>query len=54
MNCTDNNVASSIKNLLQIKDILLLDVFFNPLQKYFVKYKVFTPKEKVIKLLMLT
>ena len=38
----------------KIKDILLLDVFFNPLQKYFVKYKVFTPKEKVIKLLMLT
>ena len=37
----------------RIKDILLLDVFFNPLQKYFIKYQVFTPKEKVIKLLML-
>lgn len=33
----------------KIKDILLLDVFFNPLQKYFIKYMVFTPKEKIIK-----
>ena len=38
----------------RIKDILLLDVFFNPLQKYFIKYMVFTPKEKIIKRLMLT
>ena len=37
----------------KIKDILLLDVFFNPLQKYFIKYMVFTPKEKIIKRLMI-
>ncbi len=37
----------------KIKDILLLDVFFNPLQKYFIKYMVFTPKEKILKRLML-
>ena len=36
----------------RIKDILLLDVFFNPLQKYFIKYMVFTPKEKIIKRLI--
>ena len=36
----------------RIKDILLLNVFFNPLQKYFIKYMVFTPKEKIIKRLM--
>lgn len=36
----------------RIKDILLLKVFFNPLQKYYIKYKVFTPKEKIIKILM--
>lgn len=36
----------------RIKDILLLDVFFNPLQKYFIKYMVFTPKEKIIRRLM--
>ncbi len=36
----------------RIKEILLLDVFFNPLQKYFIKYQVFTPKEKIIRLLM--
>ena len=36
----------------RIKDILLLNVFFNPLQKYFIKTMVFTPKEKVIKKLM--
>jgi len=36
----------------RIRDILLLDTFFNPLQKYFIKYMVFTPKEKVIKTLM--
>lgn len=38
----------------RIKDILLLDVFFNPIQKYFIRYKVFTPKEKVMKILMRT
>lgn len=37
----------------RIKDILLLDVFFNPIQKYFIKYKVFTPKEKILKKIML-
>lgn len=36
----------------KIKDILLLNVFFNPLQKYFIKYMVFTPKEKILKRLM--
>lgn len=38
----------------KIKDILLLDTFFNPLQKYFIKYMVFTPKEKILRRLMLT
>ena len=33
-------------------DILLLDVFFNPIQKYFIKYMVFTPKDKILKRLM--
>lgn len=37
----------------KIKDILLLKVFLNPLQKYFIKYMVFTPKDKIIKRLML-
>lgn len=37
----------------KIKDILLLNVFFNPLQKYFIKYMVFTPKEKILRILML-
>lgn len=37
----------------RIKDILLLDTFFNPLQKYFIKYMVFTPKDKIIKRLMI-
>lgn len=37
----------------RIKDILLLNVFFNPLQKYFIKYMVFTPKDKILKRLML-
>lgn len=37
----------------KIKDILLLDVFFNPLQKYFIKTMVFTPKDKILKRLML-
>ena len=38
----------------KIKDILLLDAFFDPLQKYFIKTMVFTPKEKIIKRLMHT
>ena len=37
----------------KIRDILLLNTFFNPLQKYFIKYMVFTPKEKILKRLML-
>lgn len=37
----------------RIKDILLLDAFFNPLQKYFIKCMVFTPKDKILKKLML-
>lgn len=37
----------------RIKDILLLNTFFNPLQKYFIKYMVFTPKEKILKRLMI-
>ena len=37
----------------KIKDILLLNVFFNPFQKYFIKTMVFTPKEKIIKRLMI-
>ena len=36
----------------RIKDILLLNVFFNPLQKYFIKTMVFTPKEKILKRLL--
>ena len=36
----------------RIKDILLLDTFFNPIQKYCIKYMVFTPKEKILKKLM--
>lgn len=35
-----------------IKDIFLLDVFFNPLQKYFIKTMVFTPKSKIINRLL--
>ena len=37
----------------KIKDILLLDTFFNPLQKYFIKYTTFTPKEKILKRLIM-
>lgn len=37
----------------RIKDILLLDTFFNPLQKYCIKYMMFTPKDKIIKRLMI-
>ena len=36
----------------RIKDILLLNVFFNPIQKYFIKYMVYTPKEKILKRLV--
>ena len=36
----------------KIKNILLLDIFFNPIQKYIIKYSVFTPKEEIIKRLM--
>jgi len=36
----------------RIKDFLLLDAFFNPLQKYVIKYMVYTPRDKVIKRLM--
>lgn len=36
----------------KIKNILLLDTFFNPIQKYFIKYMVFTPKEKILKRLL--
>lgn len=36
----------------KIKDILLLDTFFNPIQKYFIKYMVFTPKEKILNRLL--
>lgn len=36
----------------KIKDILLLNVFFNLIQKYCIKYMVFTPKDKIIKRLM--
>ncbi len=39
--------------IFKIKDILLLDVFFNPIQKYFIKYMVFTTKEKILKRLMI-
>lgn len=37
----------------KLKDIFLIDTFFNPIQKYFIKYKVFTPKEEIIKLLLM-
>ena len=37
----------------KISNILLLDTFFNPIQKYFIKYKVFTPKEKIMKIICL-
>ncbi len=36
----------------RIKDILLLNVFFNPVQKYFIKYMVYTPKKKILRRLM--
>jgi len=37
----------------KLKDIFLVDAFFNPIQKYFIKYKVFTPKENIIKSLLI-
>lgn len=37
----------------KINEILLLNVFFNSIQKYFIKTMVFTPKNKIIKRLML-
>lgn len=37
----------------RIKDILLLNTFFNPIQKYFIKYKEFTKKEDILKILLL-
>lgn len=36
----------------KIKDIFLLDTFFNPIQKYIIKTSVFTPKEHIIKRLL--
>lgn len=36
----------------KIKNILLLNAFFNPIQKYFIKYMVYTPKDKILKRLM--
>ena len=38
----------------RIKDIFLLNTFFNLLQKCFIKYMVFTPKDKIIKILLKT
>lgn len=37
----------------KIKDILILDTFFNPLQKLCIKSMVFTPKEKILRRLMI-
>ena len=39
--------------VFKLKDIFLIDTFFNPVQKYFIKVKVFTPKEEIIRLLLL-
>lgn len=36
----------------KMKEMFLIDTFFNPIQKYFIKYKVFTPKEEIMKLLL--
>ena len=38
----------------RIKDILLLDAFFNIVQKFILKIMVYTPKETMIKLLLIT
>lgn len=40
--------------IFRVRDILILDTFFNPIQKYFIRYMVFTPKEKIMKRLMIT
>ena len=48
------DILSHVGVKFRIKDILLLDTFFNSLQKYFIKYMVFTPKDKIIKRLMIT
>lgn len=37
----------------RIKNIFLLDTFFNLIQKYIIKISVFTPKEKILKRLLL-
>lgn len=37
----------------KIRKIFLLDTFFNPIQKYFIKCQVFTPKEKIMKKLIM-
>lgn len=37
----------------RIREILILDTFFNPLQKYVIKYGVFTPKDKIMKRIMI-
>ena len=37
----------------RIKDILVLHVFFNPIQKFIIKYLLFKPKDKILKILML-
>lgn len=36
----------------RIKDIFLLDFFFNPIQKFIIKTSVYTPKDKIIKKLL--
>lgn len=36
----------------RIKDIFILDAFFNPVQKWTIKTMVYTPKEKIIKTLL--
>lgn len=38
----------------RIKDIFLLDTFFNIVQKFILKVMVYTPKEKIIKFLLIT
>lgn len=38
--------------IFRLKEIFLIDTFFNPIQKYFIKCKVFTPKEEIMRLLL--
>lgn len=38
----------------KIKDFLLLNTFFNSIQKVIIKGMLFTPKEKILKLLLMT